>query len=865
MENVKGMLRSIMRNVNSLFFKTLAIVFGCVMVTISSLEVMSYSNIRPSSEHAVANKAASVTNLISMQIGGSVKFGNVAAIEEIVKSAATSIDEAWLGALITNASGKKLMMSASLGEVAPEEWSELVQTVLETGVPVFNENGLLVAHPIFFGDSAEAVGVVVSTWSAAPMIATATESWTQALIWSVLIFFFATIVAGIVIRRIISAPLVSLETAVSEVAGGSYDITVPHSNRGDEIGQIARRLEDFRSQLKLGAKVAEDSAYQSAAFAGSTAAMLVVNRDFEVIYCNPACICFFESFEGSLASAWKNMTPSQPVGASLMDVPLLAEQIKDIRERETEAMPQFVTLPFGESRIRVKFNAALDADGVMSGAVVEWSDRTAAIQNTALVEAIDSAQMRAEFSANGVLLSANENFLSSLNKSEADLSTLKFGKLFIPHGSVDEQPLKQEAVSGRFLFAREGSEQTCVTDGSFVAVKGLDGQTEKNVFVGMDVTKAAMERQSAEKERLVDAESQQRVVDALGNALTELSSGDLTSKIVSDFPSTYEKLRIDFNSALASLDTTIGTVAQNAASIRSETSEITTAADDLSRRTERQAATLEETAAALDELTSSVRSAAEGAQGASEKAHAAQTRAEEGGSVAKQAVTAMDGIKSSSQEISKITSVIDDIAFQTNLLALNAGVEAARAGEAGRGFAVVATEVRALAQRSSDAAREINELISTSEEQVNSGVELVDKTGSSLAAIVSSISEISDLVSNIALSTKEQASGLNEVNSAVNELDQVTQQNAAMFEETTAASHALTSETDALAEAISQFKIGATFETPPTKKTASVGFANDQKDVELSAPAKSSGTYATNGSAALDTDVEDDLSGWEDF
>jgi methyl-accepting chemotaxis protein len=166
-------------------------------------------------------------------------------------------------------------------------------------------------------------------------------------------------------------------------------------------------------------------------------------------------------------------------------------------------------------------------------------------------------------------------------------------------------------------------------------------------------------------------------------------------------------------------------------------------------------------------------------------------------------------VETSSQEISKITSVINDIAFQTNQLALNAAVEAARAGEAGRGFAVVATEVRALAQRSSDAAREINGLISASEEQVRSGVDLVDKTGLALAAIVESISEISTLVSDIATSTKEQSSGLNEINTAVNELDQVTQQNAALFEETTAASHALTAEADSLAQAVARFDLGA--------------------------------------------------------
>ena len=261
-------------------------------------------------------------------------------------------------------------------------------------------------------------------------------------------------------------------------------------------------------------------------------------------------------------------------------------------------------------------------------------------------------------------------------------------------------------------------------------------------------------------------------------------------------------------------------------------------------------------------MTTSVQSAAEGADAASGVAANAQANAEQGGNVARDAVRAMDMIKTSSQEISKITSVIDDIAFQTNLLALNAGVEAARAGEAGRGFAVVATEVRALAQRSSDAAREINELITASGEQVREGVELVDRTGSALNEIVHSVSEISKRVADIASSAREQATGLHEINQAVNELDSVTQQNAAMFEETTAASHALRSEADALAKAVKQFRLPgrATAEEEAPAPTIT------ESDKSVPPPAANSLPVAAVGNAALDVhaSVTDD-SGWEEF
>uniref|UniRef100_UPI0026381C7A methyl-accepting chemotaxis protein n=1 Tax=uncultured Aliiroseovarius sp. TaxID=1658783 RepID=UPI0026381C7A len=282
----------------------------------------------------------------------------------------------------------------------------------------------------------------------------------------------------------------------------------------------------------------------------------------------------------------------------------------------------------------------------------------------------------------------------------------------------------------------------------------------------------------------------------------------LTTRIDRAFSADYDELREDFNSAADKLMAAMRGVVENADLIRGEAAEISSAADDLSHRTERQAATLEETAAALDELTSSVRSAADGASHANEVVESARQNAEASGAVVREAVGAMGEIETSSRQISKITGVIDDIAFQTNLLALNAGVEAARAGDAGRGFAVVASEVRALAQRSSDAAREINDLISASGGHVTRGVELVDQAGAALSGIVDSVTEISRNVREIATSAREQSAGLAEINTAVNQLDQVTQQNAAMFEETTAASHALTREAEALTSTMARFETG---------------------------------------------------------
>lgn len=312
-----------------------------------------------------------------------------------------------------------------------------------------------------------------------------------------------------------------------------------------------------------------------------------------------------------------------------------------------------------------------------------------------------------------------------------------------------------------------------------------------------------------EKERHRKSEEQRAIVDALTIGLHELASGNLTHLIGTSFGE-QEKLRTDFNQTVETLSETMSMVVETSESIRSRSREISQSSEDLSTRTETQAATLEETAAALDELTASIRSAAEGAKEVEAIVRSARAEAEESGKVVQGAVSAMTEIERSSDQISQIIGVIDDIAFQTNLLALNAGVEAARAGDAGRGFAVVASEVRALAQRSSGAAKEIKSLISASTQHVGRGVEQVGRAGDALANIVNRVGHISTLVSNIALAAAEQSTGLAEINLGVSQLDQVTQQNAAMVEEATAASHSMSQEAAGLSELVSQFVVRKT-------------------------------------------------------
>jgi methyl-accepting chemotaxis protein len=342
------------------------------------------------------------------------------------------------------------------------------------------------------------------------------------------------------------------------------------------------------------------------------------------------------------------------------------------------------------------------------------------------------------------------------------------------------------------------------------------------IFRENAVGRLTLERQAEESRIHADREREGReaikahedaelrdAVEALAGALDALSEGNLAHRIDRPFAGHLDRLRSDFNGAVEKLHAALHAVGSNANAIDAGAGEIRTAADGLARRTEQQAASVEQTAAALEQITTTVKDTAHRAEEAGALVARTRAGAEESGNIVRRAVDAMTGIQQSSKKISNIIGVIDEIAFQTNLLALNAGVEAARAGEAGKGFAVVAQEVRELAQRSAKAAKEIEALITTSNSQVRSGVSLVDDTGKALDSIVGQVQEISAHVSAIVTATREQSTGLHEINRAVNAMDQGTQQNAAMVEEQTAASHGLAGEAEKLMQLLAQFNLAS--------------------------------------------------------
>jgi methyl-accepting chemotaxis protein len=430
-------------------------------------------------------------------------------------------------------------------------------------------------------------------------------------------------------------------------------------------------------------------------------------------------------------------------------------------------------------------------------------EKEAALRNASILTALHRSHAVIEFTPDGTIIDANDNFLKTVGYGRDEIVGKKHVMFVAPDYARSDDYLGfwRRLSAGEFLsdeFCRKGKGGRDVwLEASYNPIFDARGKVVRVIKFATDLTK-----------RMDN-------VSLIGSALSGLAHGDLQARVQSPLMPSIDQLRVDFNAAADMLREALLAVNAGALAIESGASEISASAVDLSRRTEQQAASLEETAAALDQITATVKKTAQTAVTTREVVAGAKQDAERSGQVVKEAVTAMAEIEGSSREINQIIGVIDEIAFQTNLLALNAGVEAARAGEAGRGFAVVASEVRALAQRSADAAKEIKGLISKSADHVSRGVDLVGSAGATLENIAVQVSQINQQMTEIAAGAEEQATALNQVNAAINQMDQMTQQNAAMVEQTAAASQNLANEGQDLGRQMARFSLG---QKPPAAR-----------------------------------------------
>lgn len=432
------------------------------------------------------------------------------------------------------------------------------------------------------------------------------------------------------------------------------------------------------------------------------------------------------------------------------------------------------------------------------GTMVEWQDGAA----VGLADAINKSQAVIEFLPDGTIVNANNNFLSVMGYSLDEIKG-KHHSIFADPAYKGTAEYRQfwdtlnrgEPQTGEFKRFAKGNREIWI-NATYNPIFDLKNKVVRVVKTATDVTQMVIAR----------TENELGMNEAV-KVLTGLSQGDLTQTMALEYKGTFSQIKAALNATIDRLKDTVLRIKESAESVNAASSEISAGSTDLSQRTEQQASSLEETAASMEEITGTVRQNSENAKNANHLSAEAREVAERGGQVVGDAVTAMNSIEKSSQKISDIISVIDEIAFQTNLLALNAAVEAARAGDAGKGFAVVASEVRSLAGRSASASKEIKALIMESSAQVKTGAELVNQAGETLNEIVGSVKKVAEIIAEISNASTEQSTGIDEINTAVSQMDEMTQQNAALVEENTAAAQSLVQQAQALGTMVAFFRV----------------------------------------------------------
>jgi methyl-accepting chemotaxis protein len=558
----------------------------------------------------------------------------------------------------------------------------------------------------------------------------------------------------------------------------------------------------FANDITEQEQKAREAVFKSAAFTGSSVAMMMIDRDFKVTYVNEATAKLLRENAAAFRSIWPTFNPDAIVGACIdffHKNPAHQRQLLSNPAR----LPYRTDISVGDLKFALNVGAVLDARGEYVGNTLEWDNVTETRLNSGMLAALQRSQAIIEFDLAGKILNANENFCRTLGYSLDEIRG-QHHSLFV-EASYRQSPEyrafweklgRGEFDAGKYRRLGKGEKEIWI-QASYNPILDGNGKAFKVVKYASDVT-----------EQVKFSEQMELTVQEASAIAAAAAAGDLSRRIsLSGKSGALEGLSSGINELLGVMADVISKVKEAAVEVSRGADEISQGNTNLSQRTEEQASSLEETASSMEQMTSTVKQNADNAGQANQLAVAARDQAEKGGAVVATAIKAMTEINESSKKIADIIGVIDEIAFQTNLLALNAAVEAARAGEQGRGFAVVASEVRNLAGRSATAAKEIKGLIQDSVKKVDEGSNLVTQSGATLEQIVSAVKKVTDIVAEIAAASQEQSAGIEQVNKAVMQLDELTQQNAALVEEASAASQSMAEQANALSETMSRYQV----------------------------------------------------------
>ncbi|WP_177220443.1 methyl-accepting chemotaxis protein [Poseidonocella sedimentorum] len=792
----------------------------------------------------LANKVA---GLLAGQVSGAFRFGKHDTVVPLLEDTLKKSNGSFTALLGVDSSGAVVASAGAIDTPAAQEAAALAQAAVAAGERQSSADRQTVAYPVKVGDG-DALGAVAIVATTEPMLTIIAGDLQRSGIIAAIILTAALVGSAVLLRIMISKPLTRVGAAMHSVGEGDLGTEVPLTGRGDEIGGIARQLDAFRLDLQAAEAASADAIRKGAGFQNSSAAMVMLDTEGTVEASNPAAAALLGEKLGLLADA------NALVGMKFASLSSSFDGVINAASGQEHSRSEVVE---NGVSLATEINTVRTPEGEIAGMVIEIADITEARINASIFEAMDAENVRAAFDETGAFIESNSNYAdvmgSRSNSGLSDIASFEGAS----GADVMSRLGSGESLFGRFEFAG-GAGESKIIDGALCAVKDASGKVFRIVATGRDVTAAtrALDASNARAEKMQS--EQATAVSGIRKGLENLSRGDFTVRIDEPFAPDYETLRSDFNEAISLIENTVISINERAENINGEISSISESSTNLSERTEKQASTLAESVAAITQISAAVTTAADGAREAERLVASARSDAENSEQVVEQAIDAVGKIEASSQRISQIVSVIDDIAFQTNLLALNAGVEAARAGDSGRGFAVVASEVRELAQRSSKAAKEISDVIQKSRVDVENGVQLVRRAGDALNEIAGSVSQISDHVGGIATSSNEQSEGLSQISEAMNQLDSVTQHNVGTFEETAAAISVLSNETTELKQALGGFTVNW---TSPTSTPVAAVSAHVPHAVSHTAPVK----QVANGAPVQEFHMNDSEEAWADF